>query len=114
SRPSERSPEGGCLMDRAAIEECSARAEDKATVGTDLSAAPGAKTEGRAADRNVRRPSFPTPFGIGIKALNPSRRSREFLKTQTPGDGLPDVANSERPIVHFTLNHYNTTEEGWQ
>ncbi|MFH0980276.1 MAG: hypothetical protein V2A79_01890, partial [Planctomycetota bacterium] len=69
------------------------------------SADPGAKTERRAMDSPVAR-LFPTPFGIGIKAINPSRRSREFFKTQTPGDGLPDVANSERPIVHFTLNHY--------
>ena len=42
-------------------------AEDRATVGTDPSADPGAKTEG-AAQRAAL--SFP-PFGIGIKALNP-------------------------------------------
>jgi len=93
-------------MDRAAIEGHAARAEDTALLGSNRSAAPGAKTEGRAADRRVRRPSFPSSFGIGTKAINPSRRSREFLKTPAPGDGLPDVANSERAIVHFTLNHY--------
>ena len=54
-------------------------AEDRATVGTDPSADPGAKTEGKAADHPVRRlsSSSPTPFGIGTHAINPSRRSRE-------------------------------------
>ena len=56
-------------------------AEDKATVGTDLSADPGAKTERRAMNSIVARLS-PTPFGIGTKAINPSRRSREFFKTK--------------------------------
>ncbi len=28
------------------------------------------------------------------------------MDVKTPGDGLPDVANSERPVLHFTLNHY--------
>src|SRR5438132_3549737 len=42
-------------------------AEDRATVGTDPSADPGAKTEGAAPSAAL---SFP-PFGIGIKALNP-------------------------------------------
>ena len=56
-------------------------AEDRATVGTDPSADPGAKTEGRAADRQVRRLSF-HPFGIGIKAINPSGRSPESWKTR--------------------------------
>ena len=91
-------------MVRALIEERRSWAEDRATVGTDPSAAPGAKTEGRAAHTVARL--YPTPFGIGTKAINPSRRSREFLKPQTPGDGLPKVANPEHPILHFTLNHY--------
>ncbi len=92
-------------MVRAAIEERPAWAEDRATVGTDPSADPGAKTERRATASAVARLS-PTPFGIGSKAINPSRRSRESLKIQTPGDGLSDVANPERPVLHFTLNHY--------
>ena len=36
-------------MVHAAIEDSSARAEDKALLGSNLSADPGAKTEGRAA-----------------------------------------------------------------
>jgi hypothetical protein len=56
------------------VQYLSAWAEDRATVGTDPSADPGAKTEGRV----VRRPTFfSTPFGIGTKALNPSGRSPE-------------------------------------
>lgn len=51
-------------------------AEDRATVGTDSSADPGAKTEGRAAD--ARLPAPPSLlFGIGIRAINPSRQRRE-------------------------------------
>ena len=92
-------------MARAAIEELSVRAEDKALLGSNLSAGPGAKTEGRAANTVARHRL--APFGIGTKAINPSRRSRELLKTQTLGNGLPSVANSERPELHFTLNHYN-------
>jgi len=53
-------------MEPSTIETASARAEDTALLGSNRSAVPGAKTEGRAADLNVRRPSFPTPFGIGI------------------------------------------------
>jgi hypothetical protein len=107
-------------MNCAAIEKHSTRAEDKATVGTDLSAAPGAKTEGRAADRKASRPSSPAPFGIGTNAINPSRRSREQTKhpnASMPGDGLPDVANSERPMVHFTMNQYSplgTSRKNWR
>jgi len=50
------------------------RAEDRATVGTDPSADPGAKTEGRGGGSLGAPPVLPTPFGIGTKALNPSRR----------------------------------------
>lgn len=91
------------MMNGGIVEQPMAWAEDKATVGTDLSADPGAKTEERAA-RSVARLS-PTPFGIGTHALNPSRRSRESWTIQTPGDRLP-VANTQQPKLHFTLNHY--------
>ena len=94
-------------MVRTAIKELSARAEDKALLGSNLSVDPGAKTEGRAASTVARL--CPTPFGIGTKAINPSRRSRESLKIQTPGDGLSVVANPERPVLHFTLNHYKSS-----
>src|SRR5512146_3180726 len=45
-------------------------AEERATVGTDPSADPGAKTEGWAAT-SLCRPPFPSPFGIGTNAINP-------------------------------------------
>ena len=93
-------------MNGKTVKQSTARAEDKATVGTDLSADPGAKTEERAAHRVARLPQ--TSFGIGTKAINPSRRSRESSKLQTPGDGLPDVANTQRQKLLFTLNHYNS------
>jgi hypothetical protein len=78
-------------------------AEDRATVGTDLSADPGAKTEGRAEDRSTFSARSSHPFGIGTKAINPSRRSRESASGEIrrgeqfdteqrpmPGDGLPE------------------------
>ncbi len=80
-------------------------AEDKATVGTDLSADPGAKTEGRAMAQSVACLS-PTPFGIGTQAINPAGRSPASWEEKTPGDGLPVVANSKRRELHFTLNQY--------
>ena len=89
------------------VQSSTAWAEDKATVGTDLSADPGAKTEGRAMDSSLARLSR-LPFGIGSKAINPSRQSREQLEIQTPGDGLPVVANSDRRELHFTLNQYRS------
>ena len=91
-------------MNDTLVQQPATWAEDKATVGTDLSADPGAKTERRAMDDFVAR-LFPIPFGIGINAINPSRRSREN-KTQGPGDGLPELCNSGRHTLHFTLNHY--------
>jgi hypothetical protein len=71
----------------------STRAEDRATVGTESSADPGAKTEGRAEDRSAFSARSSHSFGIGTKAINPSRRSREQFNTEQrsmPGDGLPD------------------------
>lgn len=94
-------------MVRTAIEELSGRAEDKALLGSNLSADPGAKTEERATSTVARL--CRAPFGIGTKAINPSRRSRESLKIKTPGDGLSDVANPQRAVLHFTLNHYTST-----
>ena len=68
-------------------------AEDRATLGSDPSADPGAKTEGRAEDRLTFSARSSHPFGIGTKAINPSRRSREQFDWEQrllPGDGLPD------------------------
>lgn len=90
-------------MNGQTVEQPTAWAEDKATVGTDLSADPGAKTEERAASSVARLSQ--TPFGIGTHAINPSRRSCESLPIQTPGDGLP-VANNRPPKLHFTLNQH--------
>jgi hypothetical protein len=47
--------------------------EDRATVGTDLSAAPEAKTKGGLDGTTPSRPlsSSPSAFGIGAKAINP-------------------------------------------
>jgi hypothetical protein len=98
----------GCWMNRIIVQPTTARAEDRATVGTDPSADPGAKTERRATARPAACLS-PIPFGIGIEAINPSRRSRELSGCELPGDGLPDVHNSERQTLHFTLNHYTGT-----
>ncbi len=57
-------------------------AEDRAIRGRNPSAAPGAKTGGRAAGPLVDRPSFPFPSGIGTKAINPSGRSPEHWEGQ--------------------------------
>lgn len=65
-------------MSGVIVEQPVAWAEDRATVGTDPSADPGARTEGRAMSSFVARLSL-TPFGIGAKALNPSRLRREFF-----------------------------------
>ena len=96
-------------MSSVIVEQPPAWAEDRALLGSNPSADPGAKTERRAMDSSVARLSS-TPFGIGVKAKNPSRRSREHLDIQTPGDGLPDIVNPERPILRFTLNHYTNKD----
>ena len=86
------------------------RAEDRATVGTDLSTDLGAKTEGRAEYRLARSARSSHPFGIGTHALNPSQRSREprdRKQRSMPGDGLPDRCNSGRLVLHFRLNQDN-------
>jgi hypothetical protein len=88
-------------MNAALVQQPMAWAEDRATVGTDPSADPGAKTEGRAAETVARL----SAFGIGTNAINPSRRSREN-NTQRPGDVLPELHNPERQKIHFTLNQY--------
>ena len=54
-------------------------AEDRATVGTDLSADPGAKTEGRAEYRLACSARSCQPLRDWHNALNPSRHSREQL-----------------------------------
>lgn len=95
-------------MSMGIVEPRPAWAEDRALLGSNPSADPGAKTERRAMDSSVARLSS-AAFGIGGKAINPSRRSREHWNIQTPGDGLPVVANPERPILRFTLNHYSLT-----
>lgn len=61
------------------------RAEDRATVGTDPSAVPGAKTEGRAEDRiRVLR-----PFSLSPSGLAPSDKSlaaaAASLRSPAPG-----------------------------
>ena len=91
----------------AAIQTSSARAEGKALLGSNLSADPGAKTEGRAVHPAACLSS--SPFGIGTRAINPSRRSREFFMSFKPGDGLLDSANSQQRKLHFTLNQYKST-----
>ena len=57
-------------------------AEVRAIRGRNPSADPGAKTEAWAAVDNACRLSFPSPFGIGTKALNPSGRSPEHLERE--------------------------------
>src|SRR3990172_11116191 len=68
-------------------------AEDRAPVGTDPSADPGAVSEGRAAGC---RP--PSPFAYSTNAINPIRNYY-----------LPP-ANPRLPGFHFTLNQDNTIE----
>jgi len=54
-------------------------AEDRATVGTDLSADPGAKTEGRAADLRIDRPSLPASgLAPGDKSLAAQPRAVSY------------------------------------
>lgn len=70
------------MMTGVTVEPTAARAEDRATVGTDPSADPGARTEGPAAYARCRQTAARvvarlSPFGTGAKAINPSRRSRE-------------------------------------
>ena len=89
-------------MAHAAIEQWTARAEDTALLGSNRSADPGAKTEGRASC-SVARLSPLRDWHQSDKSLAAQPR---VLDVKTPGDGLPDVVNSERPILHFTLNHY--------
>jgi len=75
------------------IQSKSTRAEDRATLGSDPSADPGASTEGRATEPVAR---LSTPFGIGIKAINPRpegathpRRTRRRIGvTQTVGNSI--------------------------
>ena len=86
-------------------------AEGKATVGTDLSADPGVETGGRAVMVPPVSPSS-LPSGIDIKALNPSRRSREQTERgdgPMPGVGLPGAQNSDPAILPFRLSHYKRT-----
>ncbi len=92
-------------MIHAAIEQGTARAEGRATVGTDLSADPGAKTEGRAS-HSVARLSPLRDWHQSDKSLAAQPR---VLDVKTPGDGLPDIAYPDRPVLHFTLNHYKST-----
>ena len=80
-------------------------------MGTDPSAGPGAKTEGRAENRLAFFARHSHPFEIGTHALNPSRRSREQPEREKrwlPGDGLPDRCDSERLVLHFRLNQDTT------
>ncbi len=90
-------------MTYVAIEQWTARAEDTALLGSNRSADPGAKTEGRAA-RSVARLSHLRDWHQSDKSLAAQPRVWE---ASTAGDGLPDVSNSERPGLHFTLNHYS-------
>jgi len=93
------------------VEQPPARAEDRALLGSNPSADPGAKTERRAMSSFVARLSR-IPFGIGMKALNHSRLRRESWTIDMPGDGLPVRYNSERRTFHFTLNHYTGSGRG--
>ena len=88
-------------MARAAIEELSVRAEDKALLGSNLSAGPGAKTEGRAA-RSLARLSPLRDWHQSDKSLAAKPRAPDV---KTPRGRLSEVANSGRPELHFTLNH---------
>jgi hypothetical protein len=94
-----------CLRKPLNVERSTAWVEDTALLGSNRSADPEAKTEGRAMDSSLARlPSI--PFGIGTKAKNPPRRSRESGDCELPGDGLQDVAISVNSVLHFTLNQY--------
>jgi hypothetical protein len=86
-------------------------AEDRATLGSDPSADPEVETGGRAVMTPPVSPSSP-PSGIDIKAINPSRRSREQAEREDdtmPGDGLPGAQNSDPTTLPFRLNHYTST-----
>ena len=93
------------------VQEAMARAEDRALLGSNLSADPGAGTEGRAA-----HPARHTVAGRSVARLSPIRDWHESAKSlaarprveavKTSGDGLPDISNPRRSELHFTLNHY--------
>jgi hypothetical protein len=90
----------------------SAWAEDRATLGSDPSAAPGAKTEERAADRSMFSARASNPLRFWHFAINPSRRSREPFDGEQhsmPGDGLPDRCKSESLVLQFRLNQDKST-----
>lgn len=81
----------------AALESKTTWTEDRATLGSDPSADPGAKTEGRAAPP-VARLSLPTPdpspFGFGIQAINPRRAAAKD----------PGAINAELCVSHVGGN----------
>jgi len=81
-------------------------AEDRATLGSDPSADPGARPKGGRPSREFAA-RLSSALRDGIKAVNPSRRSREQAERANdsmPGDGLPDVRNSEWGTIQFRLN----------
>jgi len=73
-------------------------AEDRALLGSNPSADPGAKTGGRAADLTVGRSPSASPSGIGTKAINPSGRSPE----QSDSQGDQDREKTSRLCVSQT------------
>ena len=70
-------------------------------MGTDPSADPGAKTEGRTG-LHVGA-SFSPPFGIGRKAINPSGRSPEHLSKNCESHPQILVRNRKSTLSGTTM-----------
>lgn len=73
------------------IQSTSTWAEDRATLGSDPSDDPGAKTEGRAIASVAR---LSTPFGIGIKAINPRGEAAEHPRRTRRRTGVSQAAEN--------------------
>ena len=84
-------------------------AEDRATVGTDPSADPGAKTEGWAASLCGGPPFL--PFGIGTKAINP--RGSGGLVPQIPARQSVLPYTNPTPVIPFHAEPKHLDELGY-
>ena len=73
------------------VQSTSTWAEDRATLGSDPSADPGAKTEGRAIESVAR---LSRPFGIGIEAINPRGEAAEHLRRTRRRTGVTQTAEN--------------------
>lgn len=91
-------------MRSIALQPESAWAEDRATQRCDLSAVPGAKTDGAAG----RRPVLHSPHRDWHHSAKPSWQDAATV----PAGGPFQFANSDRPEFQFPLNQDNSSTTG--